>query len=33
VWRVLLGPFDTRQAAERAGITSRLSYWVFEGAP
>lgn len=33
VWRVLLGPFDTRQAAERAGMTSRLSYWVFEGAP
>jgi hypothetical protein len=33
VYRVLLGPFDTRQAAERAGMTSRLSYWVFEGAP
>jgi hypothetical protein len=33
VWRVLLGPFDTRQAAERAGMASRLSYWVFEGAP
>lgn len=33
VWRVLLGPYDTRQAAERAGMTSRLSYWVFEGAP
>jgi hypothetical protein len=33
VWRVLLGPFDTRQAAERAGMSSRLSYWVFEGAP
>lgn len=33
VWRVLLGPFDTRQAAERAGMASRMSYWVFEGAP
>lgn len=33
VYRVLLGPFDSRQAAERAGMTSRLSYWVFEGAP
>ncbi len=33
VWRVLLGPYDTRQAAERAGMASRLSYWVFEGAP
>ena len=33
VWRVLLGPFDSRQDAERAGMASRLSYWVFEGAP
>lgn len=33
VWRVLLGPFNSRQAAERAGMASRLSYWVFEGAP
>lgn len=33
VWRVLLGPFDTRQAAERAGMASRISYWVFEGVP
>jgi hypothetical protein len=33
VWRVLLGPFDTRPEAERAGMASRLSYWVFEGAP
>lgn len=33
VWRVLLGPYDSRQAAERAGMRSRLSYWVFEGAP
>ncbi len=33
VWRVLLGPFNTRQEAERAGMASRMSYWVFEGAP
>ncbi len=33
VWRVLLGPFDTRLEAERAGMASQLSYWVFEGAP
>ena len=33
VWRVLLGPFDTRPEAERAGMATRLSYWVFEGAP
>lgn len=33
VWRVLLGPYDSRQDAERAGMRSRLSYWVFEGIP
>jgi hypothetical protein len=33
VYRVLLGPFDNREQAERAGMQSRLSYWVFEGAP
>jgi YVTN family beta-propeller protein len=33
VWRVLLGPFNSRQDAERAGMSSRLSYWVFEGTP
>jgi hypothetical protein len=33
VWRVLLGPFDSRQAAERAGMASALPYWVFEGMP
>lgn len=33
VFRVLLGPFNSRQEAERAGMASRLSYWVFEGVP
>lgn len=33
IWRVVLGPYDTREAAERAGMASRLPYWVFEGAP
>ncbi len=33
IWRVVLGPYDTRDAAERAGMASRLPYWVFEGAP
>jgi cell division septation protein DedD len=33
IWRVVLGPFNTRDAAERAGMASRLPYWVFEGAP
>jgi hypothetical protein len=33
VYRVLLGPYDSREQAERIGMSSRLSYWVFEGAP
>lgn len=33
IWRVVLGPFDSRDAAERAGMASRLPYWVFEGVP
>lgn len=33
IWRVVLGPFDSRDEAERAGMASRLPYWVFEGAP
>lgn len=33
IWRVVLGPFDRREDAERAGMTSRLPYWVFEGVP
>lgn len=33
IWRVVMGPFDTRDDAERAGTASRLPYWVFEGAP
>lgn len=33
IWRVVLGPYDSRDAAERAGMSSRLPYWVFEGVP
>jgi hypothetical protein len=33
IWRVVLGPYDSRDAAERAGMASRLPYWVFEGVP
>lgn len=33
IWRVVLGPFDRREDAERAGMASRLPYWVFEGVP
>ncbi|HEX5829349.1 MAG TPA: SPOR domain-containing protein [Gemmatimonadaceae bacterium] len=33
IFRVLLGPFSTREAAERAGQASGQSYWIIEGAP
>ncbi len=33
IWRVVLGPYDNREDAERAGMASRLPYWVFEGVP
>jgi hypothetical protein len=33
VYRVVLGPFPTREEAERIGRASGRSYWVFEGAP
>lgn len=33
IYRVVLGPFLTREEAERAGRESGHSYWVFEGMP
>ncbi|HET8770210.1 MAG TPA: SPOR domain-containing protein [Gemmatimonadaceae bacterium] len=33
IWRVVLGPYSNREDAERAGMASRLPYWVFEGVP
>lgn len=33
IYRVILGPFLTREEADRAGRESRQSYWVFEGEP
>lgn len=33
VYRVVLGPYLTRDEAERAGKESGQSYWVFEGRP
>lgn len=29
-WRVVLGPFPTREAAERAGMAADLPFWVFD---
>ncbi len=33
MYRVVLGPFSSREEAERVGKASGRSYWVFEGAP
>jgi cell division septation protein DedD len=33
IYRVVIGPFSTREEAERAARTSGKSYWVYEGAP
>ncbi|MES2522011.1 MAG: SPOR domain-containing protein [Gemmatimonadota bacterium] len=33
LYRVVLGPYPTRDQAERVGRTSGQSYWVFEGTP
>jgi cell division protein FtsN len=30
IYRVVLGPYPTREEAERVGRDSRRSYWVFE---
>jgi septal ring-binding cell division protein DamX len=33
IYRVLLGPFPTREEAERVGRESGQTYWVYEGTP
>jgi cell division septation protein DedD len=33
IFRVVYGPFDTKEEAERAGKRTGLPYWVYEGAP
>jgi hypothetical protein len=33
VYRVVLGPYATREEAERIGRESKNSYWVYEGGP
>ena len=33
IYRVVLGPYTTREVAERVGRESRNSYWVYEGGP
>ena len=33
IYRVVLGPYATREDAERVGRESKQSYWVYEGGP
>jgi hypothetical protein len=33
IYRVVLGPYATREEAERVGRESRNSFWVYEGGP
>ncbi len=33
VFRVVYGPFDTKEDADKAGRRTGLPYWVYEGAP
>jgi cell division septation protein DedD len=33
VFRVVMGPFSTREEADRVGRLSGRDYWVFEGVP
>ena len=33
LFRVVMGPFATREAADRVGRASGQSYWIFEGTP
>jgi len=33
VYRVVLGPYATREEADRIGRESRQSYWIYEGGP
>ena len=33
IYRVVLGPFATRDEAQRVGRSSKRDYWIFEGSP
>ena len=33
IYRVVLGPYPTREEAERVGRDSKQSYWIYEGGP
>jgi SPOR domain len=33
IYRVVMGPFTTKEEAERVGRASRRDYWIYEGSP
>jgi len=33
IYRVVMGPFATREEADRVGRASRREYWIYEGSP
>jgi cell division septation protein DedD len=33
IFRVVMGPFATKDEAERVGRASRRDYWIYEGSP
>ncbi|HVZ47966.1 MAG TPA: SPOR domain-containing protein, partial [Gemmatimonadaceae bacterium] len=33
IWRIVYGPFSSREDAERAGRRTGLPYWVYEETP
>jgi hypothetical protein len=33
IFRVVMGPYPTREEAEKVGKASRRDYWIYEGAP
>jgi cell division septation protein DedD len=33
IFRVVMGPFPTRQEAEKVGRASKREYWIYEGSP
>jgi cell division protein FtsN len=33
IYRVVLGPYATREQADRVGREAHQSYWVYEGGP
>ena len=33
IYRVVMGPFATRQEADRVGKASKREYWIYEGSP